>query len=346
MNKKTAIQNLIIISGILKRNGVKYWLTDGTLLGLIRNGDFISHDKDTDIGVDFKTFTPKCFMELKKRFKIIHILGYTEDSLEISLMRGGVKTDLFFFYLKNSTDKNRPIYYHSAFYNIKKNIYNRVDYIYEYFETKYSDFLGRDFPIPEDPYKFITTKYGDKWETPVKKWNYITSPKNYNNTGLKIYKSLSSKKFQNWLKKQDKPSEFKDKIPISQIREENKKEREEIRIRKKECSPEKSNEFNDVDLSEKSINRSKIIKKRKGNKKSNVRKGRNKRSANSLEPLSSVVKEFDSVFFIDLENKVNNKKEGNFFSILIIKMKEYTMNKLNSYIVKDIKNFDYKTDEN
>lgn len=36
---------------LLENHGLNYWIESGTLLGLYRNGELISHDKDIDIGV-------------------------------------------------------------------------------------------------------------------------------------------------------------------------------------------------------------------------------------------------------------------------------------------------------
>ena len=194
MNKKIALNNLIEITNILKKYNIKHWLTDGTLLGLYRDKDFISHDKDTDIGVDFDTFTVDCFLELKNNFNIKHIFGYVEDSFEIALEKNGVKTDLFFFYKKDKS------YYHSAFSEWRTDSYRRIDYIYDFFDIKSTIFLNNNFNIPSDPLKFIITKYGEDWNIPNSNWSYDYSPKNHIKTDIWINRELSNSKFENWVK--------------------------------------------------------------------------------------------------------------------------------------------------
>lgn len=194
MNKEIALNNLIDISRILEKYKVKYWLTDGTLLGLYREGDFISHDKDTDIGIDFQTFSVECFLELKDNFKIEHVFGYVDDSLEIALNRNAVKTDLFFFYNRNNK------YYHCAFSEWMPDSYRRIDYEYDLFDIKEQLFLNNKFNIPEDPLNFIITKYGEDWEKPDKSWRYDYSPKNHIKTDIWINKENSIKEFEDWIK--------------------------------------------------------------------------------------------------------------------------------------------------
>jgi len=195
MNKEIALNNLLEISKVLESEGVKWWLTDGTLLGLWREGDFISHDHDTDIGVDHKTFTKESFNKIKNLgYKIEHIFGIWNESFEICLSKNGVRTDLFFFY----SDKER--YYHSAFDNFSNIGCYRYDFNYKLFETKWVNFLGYDFRIPENPLLFIETKYGENWKTPVKNWHWIKSPKNSTFTNKHILNSDVKKYFDLWLK--------------------------------------------------------------------------------------------------------------------------------------------------
>ena len=192
INSKTAIANLASICNILNINNTKHWLQDGTLLGLYRDKNFISHDTDTDMGILFETFNPKVFESFKRcGFKVYHVFGYVEDSLEIGLIKDGLKTDLFFHY------KNGPSQYHCAFTG--SNYTRRVDFIYDQFDTKMMSFQGTDFPVPEDVLKFILTKYGEDWSTPDEKWNYATSPKNHKLTDIYFDKNISANKFNTWV---------------------------------------------------------------------------------------------------------------------------------------------------
>jgi fukutin len=191
MNKIIALENLKDISQSLKKFNCKHWLTDGTLLGYYRENNFIDHDHDTDIGVDWESFNKNALTDiLAKGFVIGSVLGYVNDvGLEITLKRKNVRTDLFFFY----KDKNN--YFHSAYKNN-----TRIDYIYEWFDVKETVFLGESFYIPDDPLKFIETKYGKNWMIPNKKWSWAYSPLNHKKTN-KTFNSIEAKKqFKIWFK--------------------------------------------------------------------------------------------------------------------------------------------------
>ena len=192
INNEIALTNLIDICEILKKCGVKHWLQDGTLLGLYRDNGFISHDTDTDIGALFETFNPACLKELINHGFILHrVFGYVEDSLEIALMRGNVKTDIFFHYRDDTTQ------YHCAFTGAEYT--RRVDYVYKIFDTKEVAFQGANFQVPEDILYFIITKYGEKWNVPDKQWDYATSPKNHKLTDIYFDRNVSRDKFISWL---------------------------------------------------------------------------------------------------------------------------------------------------
>ena len=197
MNGEIALFNLICLTNILEKNNVIHWITDGTLLGAIREKNFIGHDTDTDIGVLYSSFNKDSYDSiLAEGFELKHVFGYHEDCLEMSFTRDGVKTDLFFFYKEGQKIR------HSAFSNITKLGYNRVDYHYDEFDVKKRDFLGHFFYMPEDPLKFIVTKYGKDWKTPKKEWHWATSPLNNIQTGIYIYRNVAMDKFNNWLKNQ------------------------------------------------------------------------------------------------------------------------------------------------
>ena len=184
-----ALENLCLLSKIFKENSVPYWLTDGTLLGYIREKNFIKHDMDTDIGLYFKDFSPAVLNKiLDAGFKIYHTFGYPEDSFEIALTRGGIKTDLFFFY-----ERKDGKVYHSAFLRNQ-----RIDYSYTKFSLREIVFLGHKFSAPDNIPRYVITKYGTSWATPVVKWDWAYGPANHEKTNIVIDPELQKQKFNQW----------------------------------------------------------------------------------------------------------------------------------------------------
>lgn len=58
MNDSATAQILTCTAKVLDDMKVDWWLTDGTLLGFVRDNAFIAHDADVDIGVSAKDYTP------------------------------------------------------------------------------------------------------------------------------------------------------------------------------------------------------------------------------------------------------------------------------------------------
>jgi phosphorylcholine metabolism protein LicD len=59
---------------ILTQCKIRYFLTSGTLLGLVREGDFIQGDMDIDLGIFFTDLTPIACQNLKK---LLHKKNWT-----------------------------------------------------------------------------------------------------------------------------------------------------------------------------------------------------------------------------------------------------------------------------
>lgn len=178
-NKLSAILNLVDIRDVLEDFNIDYWLTDGTLLGLYRQGDFISHDMDTDIGVLYDTFNPIVIQKIIERgFSIHKTYGVLDNGFEIAFIRNNVKTDLFFFY------KNDKILWHSAWYSEDDINFKMIKYEYMNFEISKNYFYGYQFNTPIKIEEYIVRKYGNDWNIPNSNWDWKFSPKNHIKTNI------------------------------------------------------------------------------------------------------------------------------------------------------------------
>ncbi len=188
LNKKLALENLIELDTLFKKIEVEYWITCGTLLGFFRDGDFISHDKDTDICVNANQFNGFVLEQiLKLGFNIKHCFGKIDDGFEISLYKNGIKTDIFLFY------KNDDRWYNSVYADFTNDDCLKFDYKYPKFSLTEKSFLGHNFKVPENIESWLIHQYGEDYMIPKKDWLWWKSPKNIVETNNRIqYKETKS----------------------------------------------------------------------------------------------------------------------------------------------------------
>jgi phosphorylcholine metabolism protein LicD len=202
MNKKIALENLLEIKKEFEKNQTSFWLTDGTLLGAFREGDFISHDSDTDIGVfasDMKKISLILNNLKKQNFEIIKSFGTLENGFEIAIKKNDIKTDLFFFY--ETEDKSQ--FFHSAYADFKNESYQKFDFFYDRFEIASMQFLNHNFPCPFNTQHYLIQKYGQDFLIPKIKWCYWKDPKNVKNANIRIKNEDANLSFKNFLKLSD-----------------------------------------------------------------------------------------------------------------------------------------------
>ena len=151
---------------IFERNGIKYWIDDGTLLGIIRDGDLIPWDHDVDVGISgeavakilslWHNFIPRYI--IRKRFQNNTWLPGRIRSIRIEtlwekVLRINFHIDLFIKYRVNQS-------YHwidsGALKHIDKKFYDKLDRI---------TWEGRKISIPSHVEEYLSIRFGD-WKTP------------------------------------------------------------------------------------------------------------------------------------------------------------------------------------
>ncbi|MDP8232494.1 MAG: LicD family protein [Candidatus Zophobacter franzmannii] len=179
---KVAINVLRDLTKLLDELGIPSWLTDGTLLGFYREANFIGHDKDMDIGVFISDFKDELFDKLEENgWKIVRALGSKDQGLELTLRKDLHNIDIFFFY------EDDDCYWHAAWQGQKidgKRYRKMIKYSYHKFQLIKAQFLDSDFNVPLDTEKYIVTKYGKDWRTPVKDWDWAFGPSNAEATDI------------------------------------------------------------------------------------------------------------------------------------------------------------------
>lgn len=166
----------------LTEAGISYFVDFGTLLGMIREGRFLRHDADLDIGIiGASTDVKDCLNDVLKKagFRLSVSFWFKGSCVSQSYIYGKVKCD-FCFYVQQE-----PL--------MKCWLFRRFVEGYEYsspnemtaFEFHYTNVNelkalecnGITMMIPSDPESFLVEKYGNDWRIPNKKWRYWLAPR-------------------------------------------------------------------------------------------------------------------------------------------------------------------------
>jgi phosphorylcholine metabolism protein LicD len=178
--RKSGLKLLRRFDEVMKEAGCEYWLAFGTLLGAIREHDFLKNDSDIDVGVfaaDYSENVHKALLDKGfKRTYEIQIVGVDSFGFEETYEWKKVHIDIFIFH---KTDIENEVFCHD-FLDIvwegKRKTFSTVRRIYFPLEGLVTyDFLGLKVNIPSNYNSFLRAHYGDTfmWKDPS--WSTRTS---------------------------------------------------------------------------------------------------------------------------------------------------------------------------
>jgi len=163
MNKEAMRRNLLDFKGVLDKYSVCFVIIFGGLLGLIRNGAFISYDTDLDIAC-FDEFKRKDHWKLAKVKEELKQEGFYVVSSDVCYLhndffiRDGEKIEIWWF------DKIDDEWIFGNTVRYPAHYFDKLDEI---------DFLGTKFKIPSKAEEFLERTYGKDWKIPNSKARFL-----------------------------------------------------------------------------------------------------------------------------------------------------------------------------
>ena len=158
IDKKIANENLKLLKEVCDRNHLTFLLYFGTLLGAVREHDFITHDEDIDL-VMLKTDMSAFLSMLFELRKVGFELARYERRGFLSIIRKGEYIDIYFF----APYKNDPSLMHCCMDICEKKYIE---------ETAPMEFLGNTYMAPGDYEEYLAYQYGDDWRTPSQRFKF------------------------------------------------------------------------------------------------------------------------------------------------------------------------------
>ena len=183
--KENAKEILMQLNKAFKELNIPYWLVYGTLLGVYRDGKFIDHDLDIDLGLFLDDYNEeiaevlsKYGFKLKKQF----LIDNGEYGREETYFYKGIGIDLFYFIKKENCFKVHDFKNEDG-KSWAKTIQDNGGLIvrertFEKFDITYIDFLDSKYPIPNNTHKHLASVYGEDFMIPNPSWSPYNKPKN------------------------------------------------------------------------------------------------------------------------------------------------------------------------
>jgi hypothetical protein len=133
-----------------ERMNEQFFLISGTLLGCIREQDFLAHDKDIDVGV-LESVSLKKITDCLRGSGNFTIQHHVTDRVIQVRHFNGVYIDIFSHWERDGK------FHHSGL---------RTGWMNTPFKLKKTIFVGEDYLIPDDPELYLSENYGSDWVIP------------------------------------------------------------------------------------------------------------------------------------------------------------------------------------
>ena len=181
--KRHGVEVLSDLAEIFKRRGIPAYAIYGTLLGFVRDGGFMPHDDDIDVGIipgrgwDAKRLV-KVLMEEENGFSFMRSLIYNGVVDEVTMIHKKVPVDFFFY-----EDDGEWFYQHCYYYQKGEHYPNdKANSVYKLPQLRHSDIklldvMGVKFPVPMKAEEECEDHYGVNWRVPDPVYDGEFNPK-------------------------------------------------------------------------------------------------------------------------------------------------------------------------
>ena len=156
INKDKCFRIMCDIDDICKKHGIKYYFSEGTALGLYRDGYLIDWDDDVDIAMEeeqYNKFVKKCLPELfNKGYYYVNQMNDTLNHNFLTLLKNGHLIDI------ENVKKGEKCTSKSG--KLCDELLPHIQKLTE------KEWRGRRFPVPEE--RYYVYLYGKNWKVPRK----------------------------------------------------------------------------------------------------------------------------------------------------------------------------------
>jgi len=174
------------VSQVFDRLGVPYFVNFGTLLGIVREGDFIAHDDDVDIGVlpGFNKHKELIEMLLDEGFVFKRGFEFNGGISELAFWYNDIAVDFFFYHLCDVADNRAGRMYYQEYSTggLIPDASERVAaisarriYCPIVNELHPCMFKGVQVLVPSNAEEYLDAVFGTNWKTPIKNWTTADS---------------------------------------------------------------------------------------------------------------------------------------------------------------------------
>lgn len=161
IDKAIAKENLAILKEVCNKSNLKIILFYGTLLGAVREHDFITHDEDIDL-LMYKKDLPRFLNTLfELRDKGFELARYESRGF-LSIIRQGEYIDIYFY---EPYPQDPSLWYCCQDICKKEFVTDIIPY----------PFQNEEYLVPRDYIKYLEYYYGSNWQTPIQAFDYNKS---------------------------------------------------------------------------------------------------------------------------------------------------------------------------